>query len=92
MSGVSFYRTRRRRREGWTGGRAAPAARGAARRCRVVVRAEAKKLTMDMDSRRKIQAGIDKLADAVGVTLGPRGRNASYSRKSLACPKSSTTA
>ena len=30
---------------------------------------------MDMDSRRKIQAGIDKLADAVGVTLGPRGRN-----------------
>ena len=29
-----------------------------------------------MDSRRKIQAGIDKLADAVGVTLGPRGRNA----------------
>ena len=55
--------------------KAAPAARGAARRCRVVVRAEAKKLTMDMDSRRKIQAGIDKLADAVGVTLGPRGRN-----------------
>ena len=60
---------------GLTAGKAAPAARGAARRCRVVVRAEAKKLTMDMDSRRKIQAGIDKLADAVGVTLGPRGRN-----------------
>lgn len=60
---------------GLTAVKAAPAARGAARRCRVVVRAEAKKLTMDMDSRRKIQAGIDKLADAVGVTLGPRGRN-----------------
>jgi chaperonin GroL len=41
----------------------------------VRVRAEAKKLTFDMQSRRKIQAGIDKLADAVGVTLGPRGRN-----------------
>ena len=39
------------------------------------VRAEAKKITFDMASRRKIQAGIDKLADAVGVTLGPRGRN-----------------
>ena len=40
-----------------------------------MVRAEAKDITFDMSSRRKIQAGIDKLADAVGVTLGPRGRN-----------------
>ncbi|EEH61036.1 uncharacterized protein MICPUCDRAFT_45207 [Micromonas pusilla CCMP1545] len=39
------------------------------------VRAEAKDLTFDMKSRIKIQAGIDKLADAVAVTLGPRGRN-----------------
>ena len=39
----------------------------------VSVRADAKTLTFDMESRRKIQAGIDKLADAVSVTLGPRG-------------------
>ena len=53
------------------------APRGGASRGRraVTVRAEAKRLTFDMASRRKIQAGIDKLADAVGVTLGPRGRN-----------------
>jgi hypothetical protein len=36
-------------------------------------RAEAKNLTFDMKSRIKIQRGIDKLADAVAVTLGPRG-------------------
>lgn len=48
--------------------------RGGGRRV-AMVRAEAKDITFDMSSRRKIQAGIDKLADAVGVTLGPRGRN-----------------
>lgn len=57
-------------------GLSARTTRGASnRRVHVQVRAEAKKLTFDMASRRKIQAGIDKLADAVGVTLGPRGRN-----------------
>ncbi|CEF99984.1 Chaperonin Cpn60 [Ostreococcus tauri] len=57
-------------------GLSARTTRGASnRRVQVQVRAEAKKLTFDMASRRKIQAGIDKLADAVGVTLGPRGRN-----------------
>ena len=40
-----------------------------------MVRAEAKKLTFDMSARQKMQAGIDKLADAVAITLGPRGRN-----------------
>ncbi|KAF9598309.1 hypothetical protein IFM89_026598 [Coptis chinensis] len=39
------------------------------------VRASAKKIAFDQDSRTAIQSGIDKLADAVGVTLGPRGRN-----------------
>ena len=29
--------------------------------------------TLFQDSRMAIQRGIDKLADAVGVTLGPRG-------------------
>ncbi|XP_077221663.1 ruBisCO large subunit-binding protein subunit alpha [Tasmannia lanceolata] len=42
---------------------------------RFVVRAKAKEIAFDQSSRRQLQAGIDKLADAVGVTLGPRGRN-----------------
>jgi hypothetical protein len=40
------------------------------------VRAEAKDIVFDQKSRAALQAGIDKLADAVGVTLGPRGWNA----------------
>lgn len=39
------------------------------------MRAESKDIIFDQDSRRRMQAGINKLADAVGVTLGPRGRN-----------------
>ena len=45
----------------------------APRRVAIKVRADAKDLTFDMKSRIKIQEGIDKLADAVAVTLGPRG-------------------
>mmetsp|Transcript_9420 Transcript_9420/g.17607 ORF Transcript_9420/g.17607 Transcript_9420/m.17607 type:complete len:578 (+) Transcript_9420:217-1950(+) len=41
----------------------------------VRVRAEPKQLTFDSESRKKMAEGINKLADAVGVTLGPRGRN-----------------
>ncbi len=41
----------------------------------VVVRADPKELKFDSESRKKMAAGINKLADAVGVTLGPRGRN-----------------
>lgn len=41
----------------------------------LVTRAEAKNILFDADSRAKMQRGINKLADAVGVTLGPRGRN-----------------
>ncbi|RWR97185.1 ruBisCO large subunit-binding protein subunit alpha [Cinnamomum micranthum f. kanehirae] len=44
-------------------------------RNRFVVRAKAKDIAFDQASRTALQAGIDKLADAVGVTLGPRGRN-----------------
>ena len=40
---------------------------------RLTVRAEAKEILFDEDCRSALQAGIDKLADAVGVTLGPRG-------------------
>lgn len=45
------------------------------RRRRLVVRAAAKDIAFDQVSRVALQTGIDKLADAVGVTLGPRGRN-----------------
>lgn len=44
-------------------------------RGRFAVKAAAKDIAFDQDSRRAMQAGIDKLADAVGLTLGPRGRN-----------------
>ncbi|KAJ0563932.1 putative chaperonin Cpn60/TCP-1 family, groEL-like apical domain superfamily [Helianthus annuus] len=40
---------------------------------RFAVRAAAKEIAFDQSSRAAMQAGIDKLADAVGLTLGPRG-------------------
>ncbi|KAL4573447.1 hypothetical protein LXL04_020255 [Taraxacum kok-saghyz] len=40
-----------------------------------VVRVTAKDIAFDQLSRSAMQAGIDKLADVVGLTLGPRGRN-----------------
>lgn len=40
---------------------------------RFVVRAAAKDIAFDQKSRAAMQAGIDKLADVVGLTLGPRG-------------------
>ncbi|GMP98930.1 hypothetical protein CsSME_00046619 [Camellia sinensis var. sinensis] len=39
---------------------------------RFVVRAVAKEIAFDQSSRSALQVGIDKLADAVGLTLGPR--------------------
>ncbi|GKV01257.1 hypothetical protein SLEP1_g13822 [Rubroshorea leprosula] len=42
---------------------------------RFAVRANAKEIAFDQSSRAAMQAGIDKLADAVALTLGPRGRN-----------------
>lgn len=38
-----------------------------------VTSAEAKDIAFDNLSRARLQAGINKVADAVGVTLGPRG-------------------
>src|SRR5215467_3777785 len=32
-------------------------------------------LSFDEDARRALERGVDKLADAVKVTIGPRGRN-----------------
>lgn len=37
------------------------------------VRAGPKRISFDRDCREALQAGIDKLADAVSVTLGPKG-------------------
>ncbi|CAE6016964.1 unnamed protein product [Arabidopsis arenosa] len=42
---------------------------------RFSVRANVKEIAFDQHSRAALQAGIDKLADCVGLTLGPRGRN-----------------
>lgn len=40
----------------------------------IVRAADAKEILFDNYSRKKMQDGINKLADAVGVTLGPRGK------------------
>ncbi|WIA40462.1 hypothetical protein OEZ86_013818 [Tetradesmus obliquus] len=53
----------------------------APRRTRLVVKADAKEIIFDVDSRRRLQKGINKVADAVSVTLGPRGRNVVLEQK-----------
>ncbi|MBS1705037.1 MAG: chaperonin GroEL [Armatimonadetes bacterium] len=40
-----------------------------------------KNLKFSEDARRALEAGVDKLADAVKVTLGPRGRNVVLEKK-----------
>ncbi|KAI3965780.1 hypothetical protein MKX01_010737 [Papaver californicum] len=42
---------------------------------RTVVRAGPKKISFDKDCRKSLLSGVNKLADAVSVTLGPKGRN-----------------
>src|ERR1041385_7717185 len=41
----------------------------------------AKDLIFDVDARRQLKTGIDALANAVKVTLGPRGRNVAIDKK-----------
>src|SRR3981081_40426 len=41
----------------------------------------AKQLVFDAQARRQLKTGIDALADAVKVTLGPRGRNVALDKK-----------
>ena len=41
----------------------------------------AKMLKFDDDARRSLEAGVNKLADTVKVTLGPRGRNVVLDKK-----------
>ena len=40
-----------------------------------------KMLKFDEDARRALEAGVNKLADAVKVTLGPKGRNVVLEKK-----------
>src|SRR5882762_3087871 len=40
-----------------------------------------KQLLFDADARRQLKTGIDVLANAVKVTLGPRGRNVAIDKK-----------
>lgn len=47
--------------------------RNQSRKMVAVVRAGPKKILFGKESREALQAGIDKLADAVSVTLGPKG-------------------
>jgi chaperonin GroEL len=41
----------------------------------------AKQLAFDMNARRALKSGVDQLADAVKVTLGPKGRNVVLDKK-----------
>ncbi len=41
----------------------------------------AKQLIFREDARRKLQAGVDKVANAVSTTLGPKGRNVALDKK-----------
>ena len=41
----------------------------------------AKELHYGEDARRKLQAGVDKFADTVKITLGPKGRNVLIDKK-----------
>jgi chaperonin GroEL len=41
----------------------------------------AKEITFDTSARDRIKKGVDKLANAVKVTLGPKGRNVIIDKK-----------
>nr|MBP8953709.1 chaperonin GroEL [Armatimonadota bacterium] len=41
----------------------------------------AKMLSFDEDARRALERGVDKVANAVKVTLGPKGRNVMLEKK-----------
>ncbi len=41
----------------------------------------AKKIIYNEDARRALEKGMDMLAEAVGVTLGPKGRNVVLEKK-----------
>ena len=41
----------------------------------------AKEITYNVEAREALKRGVDKLADAVKVTLGPKGRNVIIDKK-----------
>ena len=41
----------------------------------------AKEINYGEDARRKLQAGVDQLANTVKITLGPKGRNVLIEKK-----------
>ena len=41
----------------------------------------AKEITFDIDAREQLKQGVDALANAVKVTLGPKGRNVIIEKK-----------
>ena len=41
----------------------------------------AKEISYDIEARNALKAGVDKRADAVKVTLGPKGRNVVIEKK-----------
>ena len=41
----------------------------------------AKQILFNEEARRKLEAGVNALADAVKVTLGPKGRNVVLEKK-----------
>lgn len=47
----------------------------------------AKDILFDADARAKLKVGVDKLANAVKVTLGPAGRNVLIDKKFGARPQ-----
>ena len=51
----------------------------------------AKEIKFEADARSALAAGVSKLADAVKVTLGPKGRYVAL-EKSYGAPPSPTTA
>ena len=50
-----------------------------------------KMIVFGEEARKKLQSGIDQLANTVKVTIGPKGRNVVLGRK-YGAPRSPTTA
>jgi len=71
---------------GFVPGIRAPLRKGA-RASGLTARQVAKKITFKEDAQRKLAAGINIVADAVKVTLGPRGRNVVLQRDSFSAPQ-----
>jgi len=50
----------------------------------------AKYLEFNVEARARLKRGVDKLADAVKVTLGPKGRNVVIEKSSVTRPSPRT--